>query len=88
MDWKELMETLKREVPAAFDGMLARHPEGHLLVVAHKGIIKRGMGSLLQLSGEAMGQLDPSLGSLTVLSCGVQPGSVQLKHWNLTSDPT
>ena len=75
-------------VRRAFDGMRARHPEGHLLAVVHKGIIKRGMSSLLQLSGEAMGQLDPSLGSLTVLSCGAHlRESVRLKHWNLTSDP-
>lgn len=74
-------------VGRAIDGVLARHPEGNLLIVAHKGIIKRGVGRLLRMSPESTAKLNPGLGSLTVLSCGESPDDpIQLKHWSLTSD--
>lgn len=75
----------EERVSRAIDGVLARHPRGDLLVVAHKGIIKRAAGHLLGLTAEAVSKLDPALGSLSVISCGEQ---VQLKHWSLTPDGT
>jgi broad specificity phosphatase PhoE len=75
-------------VGTALDGLMARYPEGHLLIVAHMGIIRRGAGRLLQMSREAMSKLNPALGSLTVLSCeNSSNGPFQLKHWSLTSEP-
>ena len=71
----------QQRIEAAFAGLLSRHPDGHLLVVVHKGVIKRGLGWLLGLSAEAAGRLDPALGSLTVVSCGRE---VRLKHWSQT----
>ena len=92
-DWKSERATgfpggesfagFSERVAAAFDGLLARHPTGHLLVVAHKGIIKRGAGRMLGLAKEATDGLDPELGSLAVLDCG---DSVRLKHFNLTGE--
>ena len=58
--------------------LVARHPAGHVLVVVHKGIIKRGVGHLLGMSSEAVARLDPALGSLSVVSCGA---SKELRHW-------
>ena len=77
----ESTEGFKQRIEAAFAGLLSRHPDGNLLVVVHKGVIKRGLGWMLGLSPDAAAQLDPALGSLTVVSCGRE---VRLKHWNQT----
>jgi broad specificity phosphatase PhoE len=75
-----------QRVATAIKAVLARYPAGDLMVVAHKGIIKRALGALLDLSPEAVSELDPALGSLTVLACG---DAVRLQAWSLTasSDP-
>ena len=70
-----------QRVAAAIQAVLARYPQGDLMVVAHKGIIKRSVGALLGLSAEAVGDLDPALGSLSVLACGE---TVRLRDWSLT----
>ncbi len=75
-----------QRVAGTIEDVLARYPVGDLMVVAHKGIIKRALGALLDLSPEAVSELDPALGSLTVLACG---DAVRLQAWSLTasSDP-
>lgn len=70
-------------VQRTVDDVLARHPDGDLLLVAHKGIIKRAVGHLLGLSTEAVKRLDPALGSLSVLWCGEQ---VKLERWSVLPD--
>ena len=74
-------------VGQAIGGVLARHPTGNLLVVVHKGIIKRAVGQLLRMSNESTGKLNPELGSLTVLAAGDSGAApFELKHWSLTND--
>jgi broad specificity phosphatase PhoE len=74
-------------VGRATDGFLARHPVGNLLIVVHKGIIKRAVGQLLRMSTESSGKLDPDLGSLTVLAgCETGDARFELKHWSLTNN--
>ena len=74
-------------VGQAIAGVLSRHPTGNILIVVHKGIIKRAVGQLLRMSPESTGKLNPELGSLTVLAAGDSGGApFELKHWSLTND--
>ena len=75
-------------VERAVDGVLARHPKGNLLIVVHKGIIKRAVGKLLQMSAESMDRLNPDLGSLTVLANQDGEAGWKLKHWSQTNEST
>lgn len=85
----ETFDGFGARVGQAIDGVLARHETGNLLIVVHKGIIKRAMGRLLKMSTEAMDRLNPELGSLTVLaSQGDESEPWALKHWSLTNDST
>lgn len=79
----ETFAGFRARIAGAFDGLLARHPAGDLLVVCHKGVIKIGMQRLLGLSQEATARLHPDLGSIAVLSLGPEP---RLKHFNLLPD--
>ena len=79
----EAFDGFRQRIFAAFDGLLARHPKGHVLVVVHKGVIKHGVARLLGLSPSATAKLDPELGSLSVVTCGAQNA---LRHWSLTPD--
>ncbi len=71
-----------QRVAQAFDGMLARHPQGTLLVVAHKGVIRHGLAHLLGQTREAAAKMDFDLASMTVLSCGAE---TRIKHLNWTA---
>lgn len=71
----------------AVDGLLARHPVGHLLVVAHKGILRRAVAHLLGLPAEGAVRLDPALGSLAVIAMGERERP-RLLHWNLLPPPS
>lgn len=53
----------------AVDGLLARHPAGNLLVVVHKGVIRRALAHLLGLSRDAAAKINLDLGSLSVVAC-------------------
>lgn len=53
-------------VARAFDTVLARHVAGPVLIVAHKGVIKRGLQHLLGWDHSEMRAFDPELGSLTI----------------------
>jgi len=70
---------------AAVDGMMARHPTGNLLVVVHKGVIRRALTHLLGLSRDAAAKINLDLGSLSVVACSDRQ-QLTLKHLNLTAD--
>jgi len=69
-------------VAAAWDDVLARHPSGDLLVVAHRGTIKRAVLRALGSTDESRGNAD--LGSLTVLRSGSAP---ELLVFNQVPEP-
>jgi broad specificity phosphatase PhoE len=48
----ELLEPFRARVGAAIDGMLARHPEGNLLVVCHGGVINAFVAPILGVDHE------------------------------------
>lgn len=75
----------QERMAAAIDGLLARHPVGNLLVVVHKGVIRRALAHLLGLSRDAAAKIDLDLGSLSVLACSDRQ-QLTLKHLNLTAD--
>ena len=93
-DWKagtaqgfpggETFSGFARRMQTAIDGLLARHPAGNLLVVVHKGVIKRALAHLLGLSPDAAAQINLDLGSLSVIACSDQQ-QLTLKHLNLTA---
>ncbi|MHC4078246.1 MAG: histidine phosphatase family protein [Planctomycetota bacterium] len=70
---------------AAVDGLLARHPVGNLLVVVHKGVIRRALAHLLGLSRDAATKINLDLGSLSIVACSDRH-QLLLKHLNLTAD--
>lgn len=55
-------------VARALERVLARHPRGDLLIVAHKGVVKRGLAHLVGLPAAAMQALAVDLGSVTVVA--------------------
>jgi broad specificity phosphatase PhoE len=57
-------------IAAAWDEMLARHPEGDLLVVAHRGVIRRALVHALRLPSERGRDLVIDLASLTIVGHG------------------
>lgn len=63
----ERIEDFAVRVAAGFVRVLERHPDGDLLVVAHKGVIKRGLVALRALGPAAVHDLKMDLGSLWVL---------------------
>ena len=81
----ETFDGFQRRMAAAIDGLMARHPAGNLLVVAHKGVIRRSLAHLLGLSPEAAAKINLDLGSLSVVACSDRH-ELTLKHLNLTAD--
>lgn len=65
-------------IAAAWDELVARHPVGDLLVVAHRGVIKRALTHCLQLDAAASAELVIELASLTVVRCGDRTELVSL----------
>ncbi|MEE9127453.1 MAG: histidine phosphatase family protein [Planctomycetota bacterium] len=94
-DWKagsapgfpggETFSGFAQRMETAIDGLLARHPAGNLLVVAHKGVIKRALAHLLGLSPDAAAKINLDLGSLSVIACSDRQ-QLTLKHLNLTAE--
>ena len=84
----ESFQAFAQRVASAFDGLLARHPRGNLLVVVHKGVIRRGLAHLLGLSAEAATKINLDLGSLSVVACNYTASEPHtLKHLNWTPGP-
>jgi broad specificity phosphatase PhoE len=93
-DWKsglasgfpggETFSGFAQRMQTAVDGLLARHPVGNLLVVVHKGVIKRALAHLLGLSADAAAKINLDLGSLSVIACSDHQ-QLTLKHLNLTA---
>jgi broad specificity phosphatase PhoE len=63
-------DAFAQRVARAFDDIVARHAAGDLLVVAHRGVIKRALLHALRLSEAEMAALDIGLGSLSVVRSG------------------
>lgn len=80
----ETFAGFQMRMAAAIDGLMARHPTGNLLIVAHKGVIRRCLAHLLGLSREAAAKIHLDLGSLSVVACSEH--ELTLKHLNLTAD--
>ncbi|MCA8956563.1 MAG: histidine phosphatase family protein [Planctomycetes bacterium] len=59
-----------RRIEGAFAELLARHPHGDVLVVGHKGTIKRGVRWLVPVGHEQDEWADLALGSVSVVACG------------------
>ncbi|MCA8944460.1 MAG: histidine phosphatase family protein [Planctomycetes bacterium] len=57
----------RARVSAAFRDVIARHPDGDLLVVAHKGVLKNGLATLCGYDFAQMRTWDMDLGSLWVI---------------------
>ena len=54
-------------VAAAWDDLLSRHPEGDLLLVVHRGVIKRALQHCLRWSEAQAVELRVELGSVSVV---------------------
>ncbi|MGA0058334.1 MAG: histidine phosphatase family protein [Planctomycetota bacterium] len=63
----ETIAGFRARVAAGMDAVLARHPEGDLCVVAHRGIVKNAIVHLLGLPWELVRTWCLDLGSATVL---------------------
>jgi len=81
----ESFEGFSQRMAAAVDGLLARHPVGNMLVVVHKGVIRRTLAHLLGLSRDAAAKINLDLGSLSIVACSERQ-QLTLKHLNLTAD--
>ena len=66
----ETFDGFSGRIAAAWDDLVAQYAQGDLLVVAHRGVIKRILVHALQLDDEAAGKLVIELASHTVLRCG------------------
>jgi broad specificity phosphatase PhoE len=64
----ETLAAFAARVARALDVALARHARGDLLIVAHKGIVKRALAHLAGLEAEAMHALPVDLGSVAVVA--------------------
>jgi len=65
-------------VAAAWDRLLARHPTGDLLVVAHHGVIRRALAHSLALDRDATRALHVALASVTIVRVGERAELVEL----------
>jgi probable phosphoglycerate mutase len=65
-------------IVAAWEEIAARHPSGDLLVVAHRGVVKRILMHGLGMTEEQGARLDIGLASLSVLRCGAENELVEV----------
>lgn len=65
----ETLAGFAARIANAWEDVLVRHREGELLLVVHRGVIKRILQHALALSPDAARALSIELGSLTTLRC-------------------
>lgn len=70
-------------VVAAFDDLLAAHPRGDLLVVAHRGTLRWGLRRLCRLAADAEDTFAADLGSVTEVH---GDGTFRIARWNMLGD--
>jgi broad specificity phosphatase PhoE len=76
----EAFESFSTRVATAYGDLLRRHPHGDLLIVAHKGVIKRIVMHALGRAWEELRPLPLELGSRSVLRVG--DAGAELVEWN------
>ena len=82
----ESFDAFALRVARAFDSLVATHPDGDLLIVAHKGVVKRILMHTLSLSLAEVRPMPLDLASLSTLHDhgAAAPQRFALHDWNRT----